>query len=137
MPTRDIASDLVPEAVMVKVAITTNTTTNSSAVDTAHFDSGIMFFTYLSSYDTAAVLAVSLEDSPDNSVWTAVPASKLILPDGAVVANIYADGSEAARLGAFSTNRYVRMVITSTGVVGTNSVDALCVKLPEPRPHRV
>lgn len=133
MSTRDIASDLGVTIAMV-ATITTDTVTNGSAIDTAHFDSGVMFFIDASAW-TDGTYALSLEDSPDNSVWTAVPAAKLILPGGAVsISAATSAGDDLGRIGAFSTNQYVRIVVTSTGTTSGATIVGYAIKKGELRP---
>lgn len=132
---RDIASDLGVQVAMHAI-IATDTATNGYAVDTAHYDSGVMFFIDISLYALGTV-ALSLEDSPTNSVWTAVPAAKLILPDGAVSYTAATSaGDELKRIGAFSTDRYVRVVATSTASADFTIV-GYAVKKGELRPVAV
>lgn len=132
MSVRDIASDLGAQVAMHAI-IASDTATNGFAVDTAHFDSGIMFFIDISLY-SAGTFALSLEDSPTNSVWTAVPAAKLILPDGAVSLTAQPSaGDELGRIGAFSTDRYVRVVVTST-LSADATVVGYAIKKGELRP---
>ncbi len=132
MSVRDIASDLGVQVAM-HANISTDTATNGFAIDTAHFDSGIMFFFDISLY-SAGTFVLSLEDSPDNSVWTAVPVAKLILPDGAVSLTAEPSaGDELGRIGAFSTDRYVRIVVTST-LSAVATVVGYAVKKGEVRP---
>jgi hypothetical protein len=136
MATRDIASDLVPHLLFIAEGITSNTTTTSSSVDLANHDSGYLVFAYSSSY-VDGTFTFSLQDSPDNSVWTDVPADKVIEPDGTVTVTALGAAGEVKRLGAFSTNRYVRLKVVSTGVTGGANIEAAMIKKAEERPELV
>jgi len=134
MATRDIASDLSPWLAL-KATISTDTATNGSTFDMSDYDDGYMFFIKCTSR-TDGTYALSLEDSPDNSTWTAVPTTKLINPDGDAPAILAATaaGEQLKRLGAFSTDRYVRAVVTSTLVTTWAAIEVYLVKKPELKP---
>lgn len=133
MSARDNTSDQIPQQAM-NADITTNTTTNGTSIDTAHFDSGYMFFLDAPVY-TDGTYVLSLEDSPAGSTWTAVPSNKLIQVDTAVeITAATSPGDALKRLGAFSTDRYVRAVITSTGVTTGARIAVYAVKKSEIRP---
>lgn len=135
MAIRDITNDLEVEVVHL-AAITTNTTTLTDSVDMAHFDSGYMFT--LASYTyTDGTYVLTLQDSPDDSVWTDVPAAGLIDPAGAgslTLSAVNAPGDLLGRIGAFSTDRYLRAKIVSTATTSGAFVTINATKMPEQKP---
>lgn len=108
----DNRSDQVVKLVHA-AAITTDTTTNSDGVDTADFEGGIMFALTINAY-TDGTYVMTLQDSPDDSVWTALDSDKVIGPAVSLAAATSASGGLASTLGAFSHERYVRASIVST-----------------------
>ena len=133
MSVRDIASDMIPQEIFAAI-ISSDTTTNGFTIDTANFDGGIMLFLLMTEY-TDGDYQIVLQDSPDDSVWTNIPTNKLILPDGAITLSaIAAAGDEIKRLGAFSTERYVRMTVVSTSTTTGAEMVGFCVKKSEERP---
>lgn len=133
----DIASNLVPQ-LMSAIIANSNGDHLSSEIKINHYDDGVMFFALIVSYDDGAHV-VKLEDSPDLSTWTEVPDEKLIKPDGDIILD---SGTPARalmpRFGAFSTDKYMRMKITSSGIVGSGLVMyALAIKKPELKPEAI
>lgn len=96
-----------------KAAITTDTTTFSDGVDTADFEGGVMFSLTIPAW-TDGTYVMTLQDSPDDSVWTALDSDKVIGPAVSLGAATSASGGLASTLGAFSHERHVRAAIVST-----------------------
>ncbi|HDY66300.1 hypothetical protein LCGC14_2855050 [marine sediment metagenome] len=117
MPTRDIRSDLLPQLAMNQ-NITSNTTTNGFIFDTANFDGGIVFTLALTAF-TDGTYTPSFEEGEDAGLSDAatVPAASIIgTTAGAVLTALTAEGDILPSLGLVGTKRFVRLVITSTGV---------------------
>lgn len=135
MAIRDIANDLEVELLMSAV-ITTDTTTFSPSTDVAHFDAGFVVSPATFVYADGTYV-VTLQDSPDDSVWTDVPTAKLIDPGGAGSITISAQtsaGDLLGRLGAFSTNQFIRLKVVSTSTTSGSDIIAVIVKAPEQTP---
>jgi len=133
MPTRDIASDLQVIHV-AHLAIDSNTTTYSPLVDVAHFDGGVMFYALAPEWNDGTYV-YSLQDSPDDIVWTDIPADKLIGPYGSVSISAQTlPGDNPGRIGAFSANRYMRVKVVSTAVTEGNPIEVAAVLRSENRP---
>ena len=64
---------------------------------------------------TGEVSAISFEDSPDNSVWTAVPSGENLFYPGSFP--LTGAGAKLIHVGTVAKERYTRMVITCTGTV--------------------
>lgn len=76
--------------------------------------------------------AVTLEDSPDSSVWTAVPAANI---QGSLPTIVAADDDKVFEIGYIGNQRYLRPVITTTGattggIVGANVLLGFPTKPP-------
>jgi len=137
MPTRDIRSQLEGQ-IAFNAAITTNTTTNGTIIDTADYDGGIKF-------DMAAIAYAGTGDYLPLLVEGNDPA----LADAAPVADVNIIGTEAgAAIGALTANtevlksigyvgsnkRYCELRMVSTGVATGATIVAFAQKMPETMP---
>ena len=128
---RDIASDLL----VVKAFdsnFTVNETKVGAGIDTAHYDGGIMFVCAAPDL-TDGSYAIKFQDSPDNSVWTDVPADKLIGSLPTIITQTEALDN-APRVGIFSNNQWVRAVVTSTSVTTGARITIYAIEKGELRP---
>ncbi len=135
MAVLDITNELEVEVVSTAV-ISTNTTTVTSGIDMANFDPGYVFVPAAYSY-TDGNYVMTLEDSPDDVTYTPIPTDKLLDPAGAGSITLSAASVATnllGRIGAFSTDRYVRASIVSTGVTSGAALTILAVKSPEETP---
>ncbi len=133
MPTRDNKSDQ-RVSLLFNAAISTDTATNTFSVDTADFDCGVMLGLASTVY-VDGTYVLSLEDSPDNSVWTAVAADKV---NGSVSVAVITDataGDVIETLGMFSTERYIRGVITSTATTTGATLNVMAIMKGEYNPQ--
>lgn len=132
MATRDNTSNNEVE-IAFSASITTDTTTNSLGIDMSDFDGGIMYTATATGY-TDGTYVITFEESVDNSAWTDVPVEKLIDPVGngnITLAAAESAGDLMARMGLFSTKRYLRMKIISTSVTTGAFISAYVVKKAE------
>ena len=131
----DITNELEVEVVFT-TTISSDTDTFTPSVDMARFDPGYVFT--IASYDyTDGTYVLTLQDSPDDSVWTDIPAEKLIDPAGAGSLTISAATVAAdllGRIGAFSTNQFVRAKIVSTSTSTGAVITINAIKSPEQTP---
>jgi len=95
----------------------------TTGFDTANIDNGVTFFiTVTSSGDPANTISLdSVEQSPDNAVWSAVPTENLIGDitnlQNVTLADVTA--SVIGSLGVFGVERYIRFnLITNTANTG-------------------
>ena len=72
---------------------------------------------------------IELQDSPDNSVWTAVDDAYLQGTEHAIVA---ADDNKVFELGYLGRQRYLRVVVTASGTT-TGGVYGVSIILSDPR----
>lgn len=133
MPTRDNHSDQLVFESQAEIAIGTNTTTNGVIFDTADYDMGIKFAHNITAY-TDGTYTITYEEGDDAALAdaTAVAADQLI--GDALVLTAATVGAYPSN-GVFSTKRYVRQVITSTGVTTGATINSVIVKRGEYNPQ--
>lgn len=121
MAVKDIRSDL-KQTLALLAAISTNTTTAGSIIDTANFELGLMFAMQLSAW-TDGVYTLLLEESDDDGMAgaVAITGDKLIGSLPALTAATV-EGAVLETVGVISNLRYVQASIVSTGV--TTGADA-------------
>lgn len=136
MPIQDLANDYLAD-VQMQSPIVTDTESFSSPLDTNEFDGGFMFTAAAYVY-TDGTYVITLQDSPDNSVWSDVPDEKLNDPggNGSMTLNIInVEGDTLQRLGAFSTERFIRAKVISTSTSSGATITINTIKLPNRVPQ--
>lgn len=133
MPTRDNHSDQLVFESQAEIAIGTDTITNGVIFDTADYDMGIKFAHNITAY-TDGTYTISYEDGDDSGLSdaAAVPAEQVI---GDALALTAATVGAYPSNGVFSTKRYVRQVITSTGTTTGATINSVIVKRGEYNPQ--
>lgn len=97
-------------------AISSNTTTNTAIIDTAEFDLGISFYMAATAY-TDGNYELSFQEGDAANLSDATAVTEFQLVQGASLSAVTsAAGGAMAKVGIHSNKRYVRGVITSTGV---------------------
>lgn len=114
--------------------IATNTTTNTASINTADFDMGVMLSMSVTAF-TDGTYVLALEDSPDNSVFTAVASIKLIGTAPTVSAVTSSSAGLISTLGAISTEKWIRGVITSTDTTSGATVNVQSILMGEFNPQ--
>lgn len=136
MSTRDMRSDMQVRLVF-EDTISSDTTTDATVVDTADFDMGVTFAMMASDF-TDGEYQLQFEDSPDNITFAPVAAEKIIGPNDPVIALTDAtavDGTERLKtVGVFSTDRFVKAQIVSTGVTTGADIEVLVILGGEQNP---
>lgn len=111
---KDIASHLdFLQAFPPKAAVTDGTAQVSNVVDLQGYDAAMLALTVGTLTDTDAVWSVLLEESDDNSTFTAV-ADKDLVGTEALAGFTYADDNECRKLGYIGSKRYLRATIDDT-----------------------
>ena len=133
MASRDNHSNQVVRVALAQAAISTNTTTNGVIIDTADYGMGVKFAFNVASY-TDGTYTVSFQegDAADLLDATAVPADKII---GTAPVLSAVSGGSLPSCGVHSTKRYVRAVVTSTGVTTGATVGGVVVLSGEYNPQ--
>ena len=114
-------------AISVSPQVLTDGTVDGASVDTQNFDSAMVHVT--SGTVTDGTHTPSLEDSPDNSAWTAVAAGDLT---GAFTAIAAANDDEVQEVGYIGSERYLRAVVVTTGAT-TGALVGANIVLGDPR----
>ncbi len=133
MATRDGFSDKLVSTALAAGTISTDTTTAGEIIDTADYDMGVAFFIDVTAY-SAGTFTLLFEDGDDDALADAatVAADKII---GDTVSLTAVTSGGWAGNGVFSTKRYVRLSVVSTGASGTNTMSAVCVEQGEYNPQ--
>lgn len=125
---QDLHSYIYPVAVIPSQAVSTNTATVGSVVDLAAvlnasstsvgaFD-GLEFVTNIGSVaDADATFTALVEDSDDNSTFTAV-SDEFLLGTEAEASFRYDSDNSSRRIGYIGSKRYVRYTVTSANNSG-------------------
>jgi len=132
MPERDLRSNLEMQLAF-NANITTDTTTDGFIIDTANYDSGVMFGFMCSSY-VDGTYTVNLQDGDDSGLSDAadIPASKIIGDKTTIsLTGGTPEGDLLATLGITCTKRYVMVQIISTSTSSGSIISAICVKKAE------
>ena len=95
-------------------AITTDTTTETTGIDTADYDLGVSFAFRAATYSDGTYV-ISFEESDDNAAWTAVPSDYIIGDASNSISAVSVVNDEDATFGIISAKRYLRASIVSTG----------------------
>lgn len=125
MATRDGFSNKQVSSAFDTADISSDTTTAGNIIDTADFDMGVAFFTNITAFtDGVYTLLFEEGDASNLSDATTVPAEKII---GTTVSLTAATSGNFAGNGLFSTKRFVRLSIVSTGTTSGATIDASVV----------
>jgi hypothetical protein len=108
-------------------AARTNGTVNGTTVDLGVFgnDFRSVLFVVATATVTDGTHAITMQDSPDGTNWTAVPAAKR---QGSLPSIVLADDDTLFTFGYIvDTNQYVRLVATTTGATTGGVFSAVAV----------
>lgn len=107
-------------------ATRTNGAVNGITVD-RHYNSNAFrsaMFVVQTGTLTDGSIAVTMEDSPDNSAWTAVPSASI---QGTLPTIALTDDDKTFEVGYVGPQRYVRIVATTSGATSGGLFGAVCV----------
>lgn len=122
----------VVAALTPRAAIATNTTTNGTAVDLTSVNNGSNGLVFLVEAGTITdgTYVFSIQDSPDNSTWTAVPAPYVQAPASLTWTSATTSGT-TLKIGYLGNtggaNRYVRLIVVSTSVTSGGFISAVAL----------
>lgn len=120
-------------------SIASNTTTNTTIIDTADYDVGISFYLSAPVY-TDGTFKLTFQEGDDSGLSdaTTVPAVKIVpISDSAQdavntgITEQTDDGDRLVKAGIHSTKRYVRANIVSTGVTSGATVNLAVQRFAE------
>jgi len=140
MAVKDLQSNL-ENVFAMDAAIAGNGTVYSNAVDMAHYDLGYMFTLLCDAY-TDGTHTVTLQDADDAAFTVNVQdidnqSLKWLGPDqvaaeiGIEITAINALDDVLPKVGAFSTNRYLRLKVETTGAATGANIKSICVRKSE------
>ncbi len=135
MPNLDIRSNLQTQMVF-NAAISTNTTTAGTIMDTADYDGGMMISVAAQAWSDGTYV-ISLTESDDSAMSGAVAIAdaKLIGTEaGITLTAATVAGALMGTIGFFSTLRYVQVSFVSTGTSSGATIFATATKTPETLP---
>jgi len=133
MAVKDIRSDLLAKSAFDVQAISTDTTTTGAIIDTADFDSGVMFTLICSAYTDGTYTPLIEEgDAANLSDASAVADANLVGTEaGAALSAASAEGANLNTIGVVGTKRYIRLSIVSTSTSSGATVGAIFHGCPE------
>lgn len=110
----------------VTVATRTNGTANGLAVDTQYLGGAFrgVLFVVQSGTMTDGSVAVTMEDSPDGTTWTAVNAA---FRQGSLPTIAAANDDTVYEIGYSGTQRYVRLVFVTSGATSGGTFGATAI----------
>lgn len=112
---RDITNGLdVKRAISPQAARTDNTAIVSQVADLKGYDGCMLAINIGANTDTNATFAVLIEDSEDNSNWSAV-ADEYLNGTEALAGFQFDDDNEMRKIGYVGIKRYARATITPSG----------------------
>lgn len=112
---RDITNGLdLKRAVSPQAARTDNTAIVSTVADLKGYDGAMLAINIGANTDANATFAVLIEDSDDNSTFTAV-ADEYLNGTEALAGFAFDDDNELRKIGYVGIKRYLRGTITPTG----------------------
>tara|TARA_R110000772_G_C13310322_1_gene440410 strand:- start:16524 stop:16949 length:426 start_codon:yes stop_codon:yes gene_type:complete len=139
MAVNDIRSNLSVRLALASVAISTNTTTTGSAIDTSGHELGLMFAVDVSAY-TDGTYTLSIETADDSGFSVNLEeivtgdANFLEGADGVALTAVTAVGAKCLTVGAFGNRKFARIKIVSTAVTTGATVSARVVQAAEYSP---
>jgi len=108
----DLKNNLAIKVSVAPLIRNANATVNGSGVDLTGYEGALMEFTQGLSTDGS--VACSMEDSPDNSAWTAVAAADCI--NGVALATLATtEDSTVETLGYIGKQKWIRAVTIQSG----------------------
>ena len=108
--TRDLFNNLDPINVLAESTISSDTSTPGASVDMQFFYALLIFLT--NTNVTVGDISLLIEDSPDNSNWTAVEDKFLIGTEAGTLIDSTTTG-QTAKIGYRGPQRYVRASLVS------------------------
>lgn len=135
---RDIRSDLVSNLGMYTYC-NANATFPGQIVDTAHYESGLMFgFIAGDIVDGTFTPLIEESDAANMAGATVVPADRLIGTIAGAVMTVTASlGDPLPTIGVATSKRYVRVSIVASGITDGGDISILTTKMPELKPNEV
>lgn len=129
---RDSLYDSTVTRIAIPVASrTANATVNGTTVDKQYQNNffRVVMFSIVTGTVTDGSVAYAMEDSPDNSAWTAVSSSYI---QGSLPTTVSTDDDKVFDVGYIGPQRYVRLTATQSGAT-TGGVSGAIAIMSQPR----
>lgn len=123
MASQDLVSEITPAIALASASIASSTTTNGNSVDMQGAES--LAFVFFSGAYTDGTYTPQIEESSDNSTWSAVADADLI---GTEASAAITAANEVFDIGYVGNERYVRLAVVSTSVTTGATIGATAVK---------
>lgn len=140
MPKAEITTKTKPVIGLNIQAITTNTTTTGSAVDTADFNGGVNIV-FQAGTLTDGTYTPYITESDDNVTYTAVADEYLVAQDPSNVGALAPEAQAAltvsntvSKIGYVGYKRYIKAALVSTGVTSGGTLGAVVSKIGDVDP---
>ena len=139
MAVQDIRSFLSVRLALASVAISSDTTTTGSAIDTSAFEMGLMFVTDVSAY-TDGTYTLSIQHADDSgfsvNLEEVVSGDDNFLEgaDGVALTAVTAVGAKVLTIGAFGTRKFARIKVVSTATTSGATLSSRVVQATENSP---
>lgn len=140
MPKAEITTKTKPVIGLNIQAITTNTTTAGSAVDTADFNGGVNIV-FQAGTLTDGTYTPYITESDDNVTYTAVADEYLVAQDPSNVGALAPEAQAAltvsntvSKIGYVGYKRYIKAALVSTGVTSGGTLGAVVSKIGDVDP---
>lgn len=135
MPIKEECTKQVVLSAFENQTISSNTTTTGAIIDTAGYDNGVYFAIGCNAY-TDGTYTMTIQEGDDSGLSDAstVTTSQLVYGAYPALKAAIAEGSACAKEAVFSTKRYLRMSIVSTGVTTGADVFGVAVMNAEIAP---
>lgn len=136
MAVQDIRSRLAVRLALATVAISTDTTTTGSAIDTSAHELGLMFAVDVSAY-TDGTYTLSIETADDSGFSVNLEEINsgddnfLEGADGDALTAVTAVGDKSLTIGAFGNRKYARIKIVSTATTSGATLSARVIQSAE------
>ena len=125
---RDIANQLNAKSIM-RSAISSNTTTASTAIDTFGYDA-TMFICQLTAWTDGSYAITLTECATVGGVYTAVPAANISYSGATLGTALPTLGSSnLAKIGCFGTKQFLKASVVSTGASSGATINVCAVQL--------
>ena len=109
---------------------TVTTDDNGNSINTQFFD-GLEYAVAVGAVTGAGPLTATLEQSDDNSIWTAVPA-ELVL--GTISFVVSTDDNTVQHIGSVGKSQFQRIVINGTTVTNAEVAVSALLQIPDSSP---
>lgn len=128
---RDSLYDSAVTRPALPIALRTNAAVNGLSIDKNYQNNmfRVVMFSIFTGTITDGTTAITMQDSPDNSAWTAVDSSFV---QGTLPSIVLTDDDKVFDIGYTGAQRYVRIVATTTGATTGGTFGAIAI-LSSPR----